>query len=847
MIQVAAAIIRNDQGGILLCRRGPGGECAGLWEFPGGKIEPGETAYDCVVREIREELGVRILPKGVMMQTQYAYPSRTIDFTFFDAKVLSGTIMPQVHAQIAWVSPAGILQYDICPADRSMARRVAERGEFAVLYAHSAQGKPWQTLEEHLQHTAQLAAEFAGVFGCTQWGSALGWLHDIGKAKLAFQRKLEGKAIRVEHSAAGAVLADEAKGVVRQLAYCVAGHHGGLPDGGAATDMADATTLRARLKREREQKREWEGVVNPQAVLPKAPPAITPFCVHPGFSLSFWMRMLFSCLVDADYLDTEAFVQGPQPRGGGEAIDRLRERLDEYMGRFGAPTTAINIKRCEILEDCRRAAEGKRGLYALTVPTGGGKTLASLAFALRHAQKHELRRVIYVIPYTSIIEQTAQEFRRVLGAQNVLEHTSTAEYDGEDTDEAAYARRLAAENWDAPVVVTTSVQFFESLMANKPSRCRKLHNISESVVIFDEAQQLPERFLLPVMRMIAELVQSYGVTAVLCTATQPSLGKFFKPLGFEIKEICGDTLGLYHFFRRVRYEYAGRWTDARIAEELRAHDRILVVVNSIAHAQALYESIGPEDAYCLTTLLTPAERRAQIGEIKAKLLDPDAPPCRVISTSLIEAGVDLDFPRVCREVAGLDSIIQAAGRCNREGKRGAEESMVTVFRTDAEWEGRVPTPLKTPARIGQRIMETHEDIASPDAIAAYFDTLHVLRGEALDAEHIVEEMSKPGSIPFAWADRTFKLIGEDTCAVLIPRGVRALDCEERLRAGERSRELLRAAAQYCVNIRKKALAALLGAGAIEILDDQIAVLISPEGYDPHKGLHIPATGIGLFS
>lgn len=305
-----------------------------------------------------------------------------------------------------------------------------------------------------------------------------------------------------------------------------------------------------------------------------------------GFSISFFVRMLFSCLVDADYLDTEAFVtDGAMERGGYDGIETLRTRLMEHLqSRFYPPKNELNRKRCDILEACIREASSAPGLYSLTVPTGGGKTLASQAFALEHAKIHGLRRVIYVISYTSIVEQTAEKFAEVLGAPNVLEHHSGAEYDNEEEQSR---RHLAAENWDAPVIVTTNVQFFESLFAARTSRCRKLHNIVGSAIIFDEAQMLPLKYLKPCVRAIAELCHNYGCTAMLCSATQPALDGLF-PKQIKRTEIMRDLATLYEFFRRTHIVDIGAQDDEALAQRLRFHTQALCIVRTRKQAQNLY-------------------------------------------------------------------------------------------------------------------------------------------------------------------------------------------------------------------------------------------------------------------
>lgn len=870
MLQVAAAVIRNGKDEMLLARRGPGRDDAGLWEFPGGKLEAGEDARAAIVREIREELGIELFVKGVLLHTVYEAPARAIALTFLDCTVRAGAPTAREHAELRWVRPEDAPGMALCPADRAALPALIARGRPA--YAHSSEEGLFQPLEEHLLATARLAEAFAQAFDCGDWGYALGLLHDVGKARPAFFHRLEGGKTPVEHAAAGALLAKRRGGLVEAaLAPCVAGHHAGLADPMPADYGQRLTPVCERLAREERRPAVREVVpVRWPAARPKM--RLTGVRKGQGFSFALWQRMLFSCLVDADFLDTEAFMQGPQPRGRGEDVHTLRARLDAYMERFSHPKNPIDEKRCAILADCRRAAEGPQGLYTLTVPTGGGKTLASLAFALRHAEKHGLRRVIYVIPYTSIISQTAKKFREALGEENVLEHTSIAEAGGAERatceratcerdgaeratcerddaerddaeDEAVRARRLAAENWDAPVIVTTNVQFFESLMANRPARCRKLHNIARSVVIFDEAQMLPTGYLIPCTRLIEELAVNYRATAVLCTATQPALGRYLG--GLNATEICRDTAGLYEFFRRVRYEVAGVWEDERIWAEFRAQRQMLAVVNSRAHAQALYDGMAGEGVFCLTTLLTPQSREDKLEEIRARL--KGGRTCRVVSTSLIEAGVDVDFPRVCREAAGLDSVIQAAGRCNREGGHSAQESVVTVFHSGEKWRDKVPKALKRPADVAAEILETEADIASPEAVGRYFTRLYALTGSGLDVKGIEKMLDDGGSAPpFEEAARAFRLIEEGTRAVLIPTTKEARTCAERLGAGERSRELWRQAARCSVSVYEGDFQALHAAGKLDVLDEQIAVLLDAACYDPDKGLCVPGMGAGIM-
>lgn len=393
---------------------------------------------------------------------------------------------------------------------------------------------------DHLHEVAKMAAGFARPFGAEEWACVMGLMHDIGKYSAGFQRRLFDNGVPVDHSTAGAYVLDSSR--LPLLSYCVAGHHRGLPDGGTRGDPEDAATLCSRLRKARsggipsydEYRNEvvFEDPRNPTLLSEDIPPE------QQGFALSFLTRMLFSCLVDADFLCTERFMNGEErKRLTEDSLASLRDALEAKIASFYPPQSSINAIRCSVLDACLDASRKPKGVYSLTVPTGGGKTYASLRFALNHAVSagNGMQRVIYCIPYTSIIDQNAEVFREVLGDRNVLEHHANFDFDDEAED--GRALRLAAENWDAPVVVTTNVQFFESLYGNRTSRCRKLHNIAGSVIVLDEAQMLPTKQLIPCIKALAELVKHYGCTVVLCTATQPSLNEFFMECGLSLIHI----------------------------------------------------------------------------------------------------------------------------------------------------------------------------------------------------------------------------------------------------------------------------------------------------------------------
>lgn len=698
-----------------------------------------------------------------------------------------------------------------------------------------------QSIREHLQETAALARTFASVFNSGDYGHLLGLLHDIGKYSQAFQQRIYGESQqRTDHATAGAVESLSAYPFISSvLAYGLMGHHTGLPDGGVRKGGTDAN-LYGRLKKTLPD----YSAYRQELTLPP-PPAAPPLrpLERGGFSHSFYIRMLFSCLVDADFLDTEAFMRGGR-RGSFVSLPALRDRLDARLQEFSPPDTDINRRRGEILSRCLEKADDKRGLYTLTVPTGGGKTISSLAFALHHAVKNEMSRVIYVIPYNAIIEQNAAVFADFVGTENVLEHHSNFIFDDEKEEMAQ--KRLAAENWDMPVVVTTTVQFFESLFSYRTSQCRKLHNIANSVIIFDEAQMLPLSYLLPCVRAIAELIHNYRCTAVLCSATQPVLDAYF-PKEITAKPICEGSAGLYAAFSRTKFVYDGELHDEELAPRLSGEDQVLCIVNLRRHALKLFRLLDAEGTYHLSTLMYPQHRKEVLAEIRRRL--PAGLPCRVVSTSLIEAGVDVDFPVVYRAEAGVDSLVQAAGRCNREGR--PEKGLVHIFRPEKACRDGLPAAQKRPAAVGRAIVEEFADIGAPDAIAAYFTRLYQAAGEGLDVENIVRRFedgyNQGQSYPFREIGEHFHLIDHKTKAVLIPAKPAARDLLVRLRKGERSRQLFRALQLYCVNIYEREYDALLGCGGIEEIEDaDLAVLSNVSLYDKRTGLVIEADGVAVM-
>jgi CRISPR-associated endonuclease/helicase Cas3 len=634
-------------------------------------------------------------------------------------------------------------------------------------YAHSDRQKDknhWHLLQNHLRDTAKSSAGFAGKFGAEKLGYVAGLFHDIGKYSNKFQRRLEGESIRVDHSTAGAITAlnyHKVYGVL--LAYVLAGHHCGLPDWGS---KADESTLESRLNNKSlpdfsAYKTEMELPASKELTFP-----LKKAIVSLGFSAQFFIRFLYSALVDADFLDTERAlnIEKHQLRDSKNILADMLLMLNSFLDGLccSAKNTTVNQCRLDILEVCKRKAFKPPGFFTLTVPTGGGKTLSSMAFALNHAVKHNMDRVIYVIPYTSIIEQNAAVFRDIFGADNVLEHHSNFTYpDADRLEEAAEfvgtavdKLKLAAENWDIAVVVTTNVQFFESLYASKSSRCRKLHNIVNSIIVIDEAQMIPTGYLSPCINALTELVANYNTSVILCTATQPALGKL---IAKEIRptEIIDEPEKLYKKLKRVSVTHLGVVSDNQLGEKLLNHEQVLCILNSKRHARLIYEKVNSEGSFHLSTRMCPRHRTEILDTIRQRL--KSGKTCRVVSTQLIEAGVDIDFPVVYRSVSGIDSIAQAAGRCNREGR--LEIGSVYVFRPEKH--GLPAGWLSRTASIGETTLAKHKEPLDLKAVKEYFTLLYDIEGEELDKKRIMEEIVEQEAMlrfPFRSLAEKFKLM-----------------------------------------------------------------------------------------
>jgi CRISPR-associated endonuclease/helicase Cas3 len=739
----------------------------------------------------------------------------------------------------------------------------------------------WQPLDEHLAAVAAQAAEFAGAFGVAEWARLAGMWHDLGKYHPHFQAMLREVAQgerkrRVDHATAGAI---HAEGLVRAklrslgleplhllLTATIAGHHTSLPDGMAEIDsrLEDKQSLYQDVLREDPP----QAVLRPTSKLPPLPARL----VRPGESewvlrVDFLARMVFSALVDADRLDAESVLDRVVPeerrasalRRSYRSITALREALDRHIDAMVADLrpdrmTPVERRLCDyrqaVLAACRKAADQRPGAFSLDVATGGGKTLSSLSFALRHAERHGKARAIVVIPFTSIIEQTAREYRGALGdlASSVVEHHSAINEDYErrdgvaEFDAQAERRRLATENWDAPLIVTTAVQFFESLFACTPSRCRKLHNIANSVVVIDEAQTLPPDLLVPTVWAINELVDSYATTIVLSTATQPALERPF-PEVRSLRPIVPHEVA--RPTARVRVEVTG--SDPQpwpvLATELASHSQVLCITHQRRDARQLTldldTRLGDDQTIHLSAAMCPAHRSETLAEIRKRLAAGQ--PCRVVSTQVVEAGVDVDFPVVYRAMAGFDSLAQAAGRANREGRLGERGGLLRVFRAPSAPPPGLLQKSKEAAEVllaTAAVLDEEVDILSVQATRRYFRQYYE---KINDMDRGVT--NQRSDFKFKSVAETYRFIRDAGISVAVPWRERGTQVVYELKAHGPSRDRLRRIQPYVVSVFRKTLDDLLAQSAVSPLmeraDDGTAglyLLHERKGYDERFGI-----------
>lgn len=662
-------------------------------------------------------------------------------------------------------------------------------------FAHTSDSQDtgqWQSLPSHLLNVAELSGNFASKFGAREWGYLAGLLHDIGKYSSAFQKRLRDPTVAVDHSTAGAQYLVNHWGkdpFAKILAYVIAGHHSGLPDYGS---LADGPSLAGRLAKPLEDYSAVTQDINP----PERPtnPPLTKLGDGSvlGLQFSLLVRMLFSCLVDADSLDTESFVSPGQANlRESSTLNTIAEEMcnrfnNHICASFPSPDTRIKKLRAELLSEGLEQATACRQIFSLTLPTGSGKTLLSLGFSLNHARLHGMERIIYVIPFTSIIEQNAAIVRNVVGDEFVLEHHSSVAVESGEHDEEDFSLRrklaLAGDNWDAPIIMTTNVQFFESLFSHKRSRCRKLHRYANSVIVLDEAQATFGPFFHPSVQALAELVRNYGCSVVLCTATQPCVDLVLKD-NFPVTPIIRDSARYFSEFERVKVSRRGITTVSELAEELAGQHQSLSIVNTRSRAQELFLEIcqlWEDGVFHLSTRMCGVHRQQAFHQIRNRL--NDGKRCIVVSTSLIEAGVDIDFPVVYRELCGLDSMAQSAGRCNREGRL---ESMGTLHMFELEG-SKLRGQIRTNVDVARGVLQRFENPLSLEAMDSYFTELafYLDSGEdsRLDKLQIVRRLRKgvPAmNFDFRTVGESFRLIDDETVSIIVsPDSLRFLPPEE---------------------------------------------------------------------
>ena len=711
----------------------------------------------------------------------------------------------------------------------------------AVEYiGHTSDDGRKQLLLDHLNGTSKLCRENANEF----WADIaefVGQIHDIGKYTSGFQKRINGaENIRVEHAICGAKEVAKAppKSYVPMIEYCVAGHHSGLPDGGTKVDSEEDSTLHGRMKRKtgdysayenevkleypKDNLRELFDVSNQREIIER---------------YSFFTRYLFSCLTDADFIDTERFVTPNTDRGIDGDFQKAYEKVCEKLNSFKIETK-LQESRSIIQEQVYKSVESNANVYTLNMPTGSGKTLCSIRAALKTAIENEKKRIIYVIPYVSIIEQTAKVFEDIFGdVLPVLQHHSNYDFDddkNEDENEITSEKlKRSCENWDAKLIVTTNIQFFESLYHYKGRRLRKLHNLADSVIIFDEIHMLPIDYIQPCLRAIGYVTKYLNSTAILMSATMPNYDKFMERYmsGVKIENAVKDT-SLFNVFDKCRYEYIGKCELASLAEKAQEYDNALIIVNKRKTARELYD-ICSGNKYHLSTYMTPLHRSEIIAKIKEDI--KNGINTTVISTSLIEAGVDLDFKAVFREIAGIDNVLQSGGRCNREGKMDMGD--VFVFETDGgNYQTKKKSDIIIRANITRNLFEEFENISTDKCIKEYYGRLLNYKEKKIEENTITAIMGNDlriDGIPFRTYAESFNFIDNQVIGIVIP-------CDENrglikeLKDGKLS--VKRNLQRYSASVNKDEFKELFQIGIIETLDCGVCILANTDYYKSDVGL-----------
>ncbi len=694
-----------------------------------------------------------------------------------------------------------------------------------------------QTNDEHSSGVASLAESFAAEFGFGEWGRAMGLLHDKGKEKVDFQnyiRSVSGfsdKPLRWDdktHAYVGALIAKQIYGTLSDvMTNQIAGHHAGLYD---YADLKDV--MQKQLPADVDCKIE---------TLPLDSHSLTR--VTGSEEVNHLWRMLYSCLVDADFLDTERFmdVESFRNRGNHTTMKDLKNKLDSKLIEFkNLPDTSVNKIRQQVQDECHKASDLPPGFFSLTVPTGGGKTISSIVWAVNHALKNGKRRIIIAIPYTSIIVQTASVLKEIFGEENVLEHHSNNDLEIIRDDHLRHRMKLATENWDYPIVVTTNVQLFESIYSNKPSACRKLHNICNSVLILDEVQTLPTDFLQPVVDSLKCYQHLFGVSVLFTTASQPILSGIIEGCnprsifhGIDsIYEIIPEGMNLHEKLKRVELDIDNNGkTYDEIATALVMHDRVLCIVNTRRDAKELFDRLPDEGIKIhLSRMMCPAHIGKKIKELKEALKNDGNKVIRVIATQLIEAGVDIDFPVVYRQEAGLDSILQAAGRCNREGKQAICPTHVFSLSKEHPLSG---SAIKD-ANYARLNIIGERDWFAPETMTEYFRYLYCEK-TTFDKMDIKHWLYKPEEMCFETAAKEFRMI-DDKGANVIVNWENSMELVERLRLDGVSYQLMKKLSLFSVSLAERDFLEMKKCGLVEEVIDGVYVVGGIDQYDEYVGM-----------
>lgn len=700
---------------------------------------------------------------------------------------------------------------------------------------HTSEDGRKQLLLDHLNGTAKLCRENANGF-LTDMAEFIGKIHDIGKYTAAFQKRINGaENIRVEHAICGAkeVAKSPPKSYLPMIEYCIAGHHSGLPNGGTRADGEEESTLHGRMKR---KTGDYSAYKN-EFKLEYPDDNLNEFFADCKTEreiierYSFFTRYLFSCLTDADFIDTERFVIPDTDRGIDGDFQKAYDKVCEKLNSFKIETE-LQKTRSIIQEQVYKSVESNANIYTLNMPTGSGKTLCSIRAALKTAIENKKKRIIYVIPYTSIIEQTAEVFEGIFGdVLPVLQHHSNYDFDddenSDENEKSAEKLKRACENWDAKLIVTTNIQFFESLYHYKGRRLRKLHNLADSVIVFDEIHMLPIDYIQPCLRAIGYVTKYLNSTAILMSATMPNYNEFMDKYVSDVKiENAVKDKSLFNVFDKCRYEYIGKCELTSLVEKAQGYENALIIVNKRKTAKELYD-ICSGNKYHLSTYMTPLHRSEIIAKIKEDIKNGIS--TTVISTSLIEAGVDLDFKTVFRENAGIDNILQSGGRCNREGKM--DKGDVFVFETDG---GKNEIQLKS--NITRNLFDEFDNISSDKCIEEYYNRLFAFNDNNIDKSTITSIMGenlKIDEIPFRTYAENFKFIKNQVIGIVIPCDENK-DLIEQLRYGKLS--VKRKLQQYSASVHIWELEEMIKEGIIEQLDCGVCILANTDYYKSDVGL-----------